>query len=297
MRENPIVPPTQTHRNQHLRKHHLIKRAPTTIAAYVEAAIVSFGLPAAPVTGNYRKHAAFFLPYLRPGMTLLDVGCGSGSITIDLAETVAPGQVVGIDVNEGEIERARANAKERGTENIRFEIGNVYAIPLPDNSCDAVFSHGLFQYLEDPTGALQEMHRVLKPGGVVGVRTVDYDGRLRAPSDPLWSQTIELIERLRRHNGGNPSIGKHLRALMGGVGFCQVVATASYSSYGTPESIRAFAETAAQTLEGSPGKQLVQLGWVDRETLASMRRSLRTWGENPGAFHATANCEAVGWKE
>ncbi len=87
------------------------------------------------------SHAAFFIPYLRPGMSLLDCGCGPGSITIGFAETVAPGEVVGVDMAENQLEQARDSAQERGLSNLRFEMANVYDFPLPDDSFDAVFSH------------------------------------------------------------------------------------------------------------------------------------------------------------
>jgi 2-polyprenyl-3-methyl-5-hydroxy-6-metoxy-1,4-benzoquinol methylase len=64
--------------------------------------------------------AAFFLPHLRPGLRLLDCGCGPGSITFGLAEAVAPGEVVGFDVQPAQVERARALAAERGVPNVRF---------------------------------------------------------------------------------------------------------------------------------------------------------------------------------
>jgi ubiquinone/menaquinone biosynthesis C-methylase UbiE len=87
------------------------------------------------------QNADFFLPHLRPGMRLLDAGCGQGSITIGLADAVAPGEVVGLDRDPEQVERARALAAERGVTNVRFEVGDAYALPFPDASFDAVFAH------------------------------------------------------------------------------------------------------------------------------------------------------------
>ena len=72
---------------------------------------------------------AFFLPYLHPGMTVLDCGCGPGTITIGLAEAVAPGEAVGVDLEASQIDLARAKALERGIPHLRFETGNVYDLP------------------------------------------------------------------------------------------------------------------------------------------------------------------------
>src|SRR5437763_441263 len=64
--------------------------------------------------------ARFFTPYLKPGMRVLDCGCGQGSVTIDLAEIISPGEAVGIDVRESDLEDARARAAERGVTNVSF---------------------------------------------------------------------------------------------------------------------------------------------------------------------------------
>src|SRR5207302_57957 len=80
------------------------------------------------------REAAFFLPHLRSGMRLLDIGCGPGSITLGLAEVVAPGEVVGIDLRPEAVEQSRAAAAQRGIANVRFEVGSAYDLPFPDGS-------------------------------------------------------------------------------------------------------------------------------------------------------------------
>src|SRR5262249_44921155 len=119
------------------------------------------------------REAAFFLPHLRPGMALLDCGCGPGSITVGLAEAVAPGRVVGVDREPKALAVARAQAAGRGVTNVRFEEGDVHALPFADATFDAAFAHALLEHVRDPAAALAELYRVVKPGGVVGVRSPD----------------------------------------------------------------------------------------------------------------------------
>lgn len=78
------------------------------------------------------EHLAFFLPHLRRGMRLLHCGCGPGAISVDLAETIAPGELVGIDNDPHQVELAQAHAAERGVANARFEVADVYELPFPD---------------------------------------------------------------------------------------------------------------------------------------------------------------------
>ncbi len=97
------------------------------------------------------KEAKFFLPQLRSGMSLLDCGCGPGTITAGLARAVSTCSVVGIDMDEGQIGLAQSDSTSRGITNVRFETDSVFELPYPDNSFDAVFAHALLHYLSpDP---------------------------------------------------------------------------------------------------------------------------------------------------
>src|SRR5262252_7869330 len=97
--------------------------------------------------------AAFLLPELEPGMTLLDVGCGPGSITRGLAERVAPGEVVGIDLSRETLEAARQDAAARGLKNLTYDEASVYQLPYPDASFDVAYAHQVFQHLREPAKA------------------------------------------------------------------------------------------------------------------------------------------------
>ncbi len=111
--------------------------------------------------------AAFLLPRLEPGIDLLDVGCGPGSITRGLADYLGPsGSVIGVDNSEQAIAEARHSAHR--SVGLKFEVGSVYALPFPDASFDVVFGHQLLQHLADPVVALVEILRVLRPGGRPG---------------------------------------------------------------------------------------------------------------------------------
>ena len=85
--------------------------------------------------------AAYLLPHLTSGQRLLDIGCGPGTITLDLARLVAPGQTVGLDREVKPLVAARASAIEQGVHNVGFTVGDVYQLDFPDDSFDIVHAH------------------------------------------------------------------------------------------------------------------------------------------------------------
>jgi len=103
--------------------------------------------------------AAYLIPHLAPGTSILDIGCGPGTITLDLAERVAPAPVLGIDVAPAAIEAARAERERRGTSTVEFRTADLYALDLADDTFDIVHAHQVLQHLADPVAALREMRR------------------------------------------------------------------------------------------------------------------------------------------
>ncbi len=150
-----------------------------------------------------QSHAAFFLPHLKPGMSLLDCGCGPGTITLGFAELVAPAEVMGTEIEETHVALARENAAARNVHNARFEAADLYELPFADASFDAVFISAVLGNLREPSRGVREAYRVLKPGGVIGVKEFDHGGDLHYPADPGIEKYGELYWRLRRENGGN----------------------------------------------------------------------------------------------
>ena len=241
--------------------------------------------------------ASWFLPYLRPGMTLLDCGCGSGSITIGLAEAVAPGQVTGVDISAIEIERAQERAAAASLTNVHFKTGNLTHLDFPDNTFDALFSHNVLEHVNEPAIALQEMRRVLKPGGVIGIRDVDLGGHLLAPDDESIQQWLVIYEAYWAGVGGHPRLGRQLHSLLIAAGFSDVQASASYEVYSDLESRRFISQIAVNRVqEPDYVRRVVESGLASREQLIAISAAWSAWPEWTNAFLAQAHGEAVGWK-
>jgi ubiquinone/menaquinone biosynthesis C-methylase UbiE len=202
--------------------------------------------------------------------------------------------VVGIDIEPGQIEAAQAAGQK--APNVSFQVASVYQIPFPDHSFDATFGHSILEHVGQPLAALREIHRVLKPGGFVGLREIDQGGNLLEPASPILEKSLEFQERVWRLNSGNPHIGRTLRALLAEAGFINIRASASYDSYGTPEETRQWAERMVDHFsQSSLTERLTELGWADRAALEQIRTAWQEWANHSDAFYARARVEGVGW--
>lgn len=243
------------------------------------------------------RQAAFVLPYLRSGMNLLDVGCGPGTITLGLAQVVAPGQVTGIDHDRVHIETAKARAAELGVTNVTFQIGDVFSLPFEDGTVDAAFENNAFTHLaQNAVWAAREVYRVLKPRGFFAARDVDADA-------VVWGNLIDPLKQLDKlfiawhhSRGSDITLGKRLPAILREAGFTNTIKSVSADTKGNPEETRSHAEITLSLLDGPFGQDIVDNGWADRLAVERLKESIREWGEHPDAFFANVHVEVIGWK-
>jgi len=241
--------------------------------------------------------AGFLLPELRPGMRLLDIGCGPGSITQGLAQRLAPGQVVGVDLSRETLEAARKNAAAQGIANLTYEAGSVYELPFPDASFDVAYAHQVFQHLREPGKALSEMLRVVRSGGLVAVRDVDWGTASYWPSDPWIDRFIETHFKTWDRNGGDPRMGRRLRALFNAAGIADLTITAAVWCYATPEETLEWGESYAERLLTSPmGERAVEYGYASRADIEAMAAAFRAWAIHPDALWAFVHVAALARK-
>jgi len=172
--------------------------------------------------------AGFFTPHLRPGMSLLDAGCGPGSITIGLAPLIAPGHLAAIDVSEEEVEKTRRALEATGFGDADVQVADVRELPFEDASFDAVFSQAVLDYLADPLPAVRELYRVLKPGGVIGMRSLNNDYAIVGPPNELVEESIAIFRRATELAGGNVRRGRLLGHFFKQVGFEQIFTRPTY---------------------------------------------------------------------
>lgn len=223
--------------------------------------------------------AAYLLPELKPGLDVLDVGCGPGTITADLAALVAPGRVTAVDAAEDVLDKARAVAAERGLENVEFAVADVHALDFPDDSFDVVHAHQVLQHVGDPVRALGEMRRVCRPGGVVAARDSDYGAFTWYPASPALDRWLELYRRVARGNGGEPDAGRRLFAWARQAGFTDVTTTAGTWCFATPDERAWWSGLwADRTTESVYAKLALDGGYATPEALVEIARAWREWG-------------------
>jgi ubiquinone/menaquinone biosynthesis C-methylase UbiE len=245
------------------------------------------------------ENARFFIPHLRSGMTLLDCGCGPGTITADLADIVSPGRTVGLDPEEKQIREARAYAASRDQKYLTYQIGSVHDLPFPDESFDAVFMHAVCEHITDVPRAFAEVRRVLRPGGVFGVRSGDVEASILWPDDPQLRLAWEICEKVYREDGRHLYFGRRQLAVLRQAGFERIAVSASYDCWSrSPPSKVAHSQFIQKLcLDSWIAEKAVSLGIADTKTLADTAEAWRAWAEDSDSFMAEARAEAVAWNE
>jgi ubiquinone/menaquinone biosynthesis C-methylase UbiE len=229
--------------------------------------------------------AAYLLPHLKPGMSLLDVGCGPGTITADLAELVAPGRVTAVEVTAGALALARAEAERRGVRNIEFVVADVHDLDFADGGFDVVHAHQVLQHVGDPVRALRELRRVCAPGGVVAARDSDYAAFAWHPELPELDEWLALYQQLARENGGEPDAGRRLLSWAYDAGFTEVTPSASVWCFATPDDRDWWGGMwADRILESALADQARRTGAATEDDLRRISTAWRTWAAAPDGW-------------
>ena len=226
--------------------------------------------------------AAYLLPHLHPGTDLLDVGCGPGTLTCDLADRVAPGRVLGLDPAPEIVAAATTEAAERGTTNVTFTVGDGYELDIGDDAFDVVHAHQVLQHLTDPVVALTEWRRVVAPGGVVAVRDSDYAAMTWAPREPRLDGWLALYHQVTGRNGAEADAGRHLKAWALEAGFTDVEVSSSTWTFADPDARSWWSDLWADRVAGADSalaRQAVEYGLATTDDLADLADGWRSWAE------------------
>ena len=235
--------------------------------------------------------AAYLLPLLEPGMDLLDVGCGPGTITVDLAARVAPGRTTGIDTAHAVINEAR---RLRTDVPVEFKVADVMTGDVPSGPFDLVHAHQVLQHLGDPVAALRQMARLCRPGGIVAARDSDYEAMTWFPGDLALDAWLDLYRRVARANGGDPDAGRHLLDWARRAGFEDVMPSASTWCFATDEDRQWWGSLWADRVTSSVfAERAIGLGLASRDDLDRMADAWRRWKDASTGWFAVLHGEIV----
>jgi SAM-dependent methyltransferase len=244
-----------------------------------------------------QNSAAYLIPELRAGLTLLDVGCGPGTITVDLARRLAPGHVVGVDASAEIVTQAAALAQDEAVHNATFQPGDVYALDFPDDSFDIVHTHQVLQHVANPIAAIREIRRVLKPGGLFAARDVDYGGVAWYPELPGLATWMTIYRDVHFWNGGTPDAGRALKAWARLAGFSSVTSSASIWCFASDAEREWWGESwAVRATESNFAAHAIEAGVGDLADLKSIAAAWRQWAADPDGWFGMPHGEILARK-
>ncbi|MDJ0961547.1 MAG: methyltransferase domain-containing protein [Acidimicrobiia bacterium] len=241
--------------------------------------------------------AGFLLAHLEPPMSILDLGCGPGSITVGLARYVAPGRVVGVDAAPAALEHARTDAAEQHMDTVEFVESDVYTLPFDDGTFDVVYAHQLLQHLADPVAALDEARRVLRSGGYIAVRDADYGTMTHHPHDDRLDRWLEMYSTLARANGGEPNAGRRLVGWVRAAGFEHLHPTTGTWVFATPDERRWWADLWAGRIDvPTLRSRALDLGLATVDDMAEIQAAFSEWADEPDGWFAFIQGEVLATK-
>ncbi len=228
------------------------------------------------------------------GMSCLDVGCGGGDVSAELARLVGPGgRVLGIDLDPTKVELASAEAAQAGTPWLAYRVAAIGDDVAGDH--DLVYCRFVLTHLRDPTAAVAWMLARLRPGGILIVEDIDFRGHFCEPPSAAFARFVELYEQVVRRNGADPEIGPRLPGMLLDAG-CTGVRAGVVQPCGFEGEVTQLAALTMQNIgdalldaglaSHAEIDEVVRVLWelsADGRTFQSLPRIVQTWGTRPAS--------------
>lgn len=202
-------------------------------------------------------------------MSCLDVGCGGGAVTIDMARLVGPnGRVVGMDFDPVKLELARLDAIEKHVDNAFFVEADV--TELADvNLYDFIYCRFLLSHVQDPVAMLTKLCTALKAKGVLVIEDVDFRGHFSQPKNASFERYVDLYQQLAKKNETNPNIGRKVYTMMLDAGLINVEVTLADLVFDKGDG-----KTTAKITLDAISPALLKAGLVEKAELATIGEEL-----------------------
>ncbi|MFV0553020.1 MAG: methyltransferase domain-containing protein, partial [Anaerorhabdus sp.] len=200
------------------------------------------------------------------------------------------GPVLGIDASPQVVADATRLVGDRP--NLRFTVGDAYALEHPDASFDVVHAHQVLQHLTDPVAALRELRRVLAPGGVLAARDANYAAFWWSPNSPRLDRWLDLYHRVTATNRADADAGRHLLGWAHAAGFDDVTYSSSTWTFASPQDRAWWAGTwQERAVASSFAHQAVGYGLATADDLAEIAAGFADWAASPDAVFVVPHGE------
>lgn len=221
----------------------------------------------APTTRTLLKEIA----HVCPGWTGLDLGCGGGDVTRLLAQMVgAAGRIVGVDLDDEKLDIARRETHEQNIHNVEYRLGAIQDLD-ESSTYDIVYARFLLTHLTDPLAAIMKMLSAAKPGGVIVVEDVDYEGHFCYPPIDAVNLQVEWYIKTAQSRGVDPCIGRRLPSLFAAAGLKDIRINVLNPADAAAESdIKLMQPLTMSAIADS----VVQLGLATREHVEDVEKQL-----------------------
>ena len=241
------------------------------------------------------------IPYLNESsLKILDVGCGPGTISVDLASRVPQGSVLAIDPSADVIDKARKHAEEKGVTNARFEVGDIFNWKdidgVEEGAFDIVHAHQVLQHLQDPLNAMKEMRKLARKGGIVAVRDCDYSAMNHYPPHEGMAKWLDLYRATARSIKCDPDIGKRLHAIAMQAGFprSDIDASVGAWTFSTPDERAWWCGLWAERSTKSDYKtRVLESGLGTAEDLEKIAQAWKEMEQKEDGWFAVINGEVI----
>jgi SAM-dependent methyltransferase len=177
---------------------------------------------------------------------------------------------------------------------VRFEVGDIYQVGYPDASFDAVLAYTVLEHLREPKRAMQEMRRVLKPGGVAGLCDPDYASQLYAPDSASFAEVLKLMRGFSAEHA-SPYYARHQREYLLEAGFARTEGFSAAVGGGTSERMPFIFKVMIKPTVEAIRPWIIEKGFADDTHVDEILADVEAWSRQPDAFFALILCQAVAW--
>ncbi len=249
------------------------------------------------LSGHRRRTAedccAYLLPHLSGDESLLDVGCGPGTITVGLAQRLPRGHVLGIDPAADAVAEATDRAAQESVPNIRIEQADVETLPAGP-PFDVVHAHQVLQHVTDPMATLRTMAARVRPGGLVAVRDADYAAMSWWPLLPALDEWRAVYRAVAHALGAEPDAGRRLPGWCRAAGLRDIEPSLGTWLYATASDRERWAAMwAARATQSDLATHALRLGLADPAGLERIAAGWRAWGADPDGWLAIVHGQVL----